>query len=149
MSDTIVNESAMRTIELNRKYGQRIAVITGWFDILNAGHLHIIDETAKISDMIIIGISTDAAISRADDGASGPALLLAKRIRLLNMISLVDLVIPFDNDTPEKFIREIKPAILAIGSEYKTMSDKIPGVKFVEESGGKVCVVEMLDYFVC
>jgi hypothetical protein len=47
------------------------------------------------------------------------------RAELLTALEAVDLVVVFDEDTPEKLIRHVKPTVLVKGGDYKR--DKVVG----------------------
>ena len=62
---------------------------------------------------------------------------------LLSSLRFVDLVIIFEEQTPENLIKEIKPDILVKGGDYYPKD--IIGYKTVIENGGQVKVLGFHD----
>jgi bifunctional ADP-heptose synthase (sugar kinase/adenylyltransferase) len=58
-------------------------------------------------------------------------------------LDCVDMVVLFDDDTPENLIAWLKPDILAKGADYKI--DQVVGRQIVESYGGKVELVQVLE----
>jgi bifunctional ADP-heptose synthase (sugar kinase/adenylyltransferase) len=56
---------------------------------------------------------------------------------------VVDMVVPFEEDTPEMLIIEVKPHILVKGGDYSP--DEIVGASFVRDSGGKVMIINFTE----
>ena len=73
--------------------------------------------------------------------------LCEEKIRALQLAGLrsVDYVTVFEQDTPEKFISLVKPAIHVKGGDYK-MED-LPERKIVEAMGGKITCLSMVEGF--
>lgn len=65
------------------------------------------------------------------------------RAYLLSELRSVDYVTIFDEDTPFETIRELEPDVLVKGAEYER--SEIVGADFVEERGGTVERVEMVE----
>ena len=49
----------------------------------------------------------------------------------------------FDEDTPLKLIKKIKPDLLVKGADYNIK--EVVGAEFVIQNGGKVFLAELLD----
>jgi D-beta-D-heptose 7-phosphate kinase/D-beta-D-heptose 1-phosphate adenosyltransferase len=60
----------------------------------------------------------------------------------LAALEAVDAVILFDEDTPLELIRQIKPDVLAKGSDYS--EDQVVGGAEVRSWGGKVALVDIV-----
>jgi rfaE bifunctional protein nucleotidyltransferase chain/domain len=64
---------------------------------------------------------------------------------ILEAIEFVDYVVPFDEDTPQSLIEQIKPDFLVKGGDYK--ESEIVGSSFVKSYGGEVVVLPFIgDY---
>jgi D-beta-D-heptose 7-phosphate kinase/D-beta-D-heptose 1-phosphate adenosyltransferase len=57
-------------------------------------------------------------------------------------LEAVDWVISFDDDTPNRLLKKIKPDILVKGGDYSP--NEVVGYEIVESYGGEV---QVLDYF--
>jgi len=57
-------------------------------------------------------------------------------------LEAVDLVVPFEEDTPLELIRRVRPAVLVKGGDYR--KDQVVGCDLVEAAGGEVVIVETL-----
>ena len=57
----------------------------------------------------------------------------------------MDAVVLFDDDTPERLIREVRPDVLAKGGDWKL--EEIVGRELVESLGGRVVRVRLREGF--
>lgn len=64
---------------------------------------------------------------------------------MLEALSSVDVVIPFNEDTPLDLINEIRPNVLVKGSDYKV--SELVGYGEVVSWGGKVVTIDLTDDF--
>jgi len=54
----------------------------------------------------------------------------------------VDLVVVFDQDTPEVLLRALQPDLLIKGADYTV--DTVVGAELVQDWGGRVVLAELL-----
>lgn len=120
-----------------------VVFTNGCFDILHAGHLSILKRAADLGDYLIVAINSDDSVKRLGKGPDRPINNEHDRAALLSGLECVDAVVIFDEDTPEKVIRQLTPDILVKGAEYSI--DQIPGAQFVIDNGGRVERLEMID----
>jgi len=119
-----------------------IGFTNGCFDILHIGHLSLLEEAKKNCDYLIVGLNSDTSVKRLK-GQSRPINNLKTRRKILESINFVDEVIVFEEETPEKLIKELKPDLLVKGSDY--CEDEIIGGPFVKSYGGKILIVDLLN----
>lgn len=100
-----------------RAAGKRIATINGSFDLLHAGHLHILREASRQADVLIVGLNSDASV-RGYKGASRPIVPEQYRAEMLLALRFVDYVHIFDESDPRAFIEEVRPDVHVNGEEY-------------------------------
>lgn len=139
--------SSATIIEMVRnaqKAGQKIVFTNGCFDILHAGHVQYLQEAKKLGDKLIVGINSDASVQKLK-GPTRPINPLGARTTVLEALSAVDWVIPFNEDTPKKLIEEIAPDILVKGGDYQI--EDIVGADFVQQRGGTVKVLSFLENY--
>ena len=125
-----------------RTRGLRIGFTNGCFDILHPGHVAYLNQARSWCDRLIVGINTDASV-RILKGPDRPVNGLAARATVLAGLSCVDLVVPFDEETPEKLIIEARPDILIKGGDYRL--EDIVGYGFVTSYGGDVRLASFVD----
>jgi len=89
----------------------------GVFDILHKGHFELLAEARTLGDKLIVGINSDASVKRLK-GETRPINNQMKRISQLEILSWVDQVIVFHEDTPYELIKELKPHVIVKGGDY-------------------------------
>ncbi len=107
----------------------------GVFDILHRGHVEYLQRAKSFGDVLMVGLNTDASVRRLK-GASRPVQDQRDRAAILQALEMVDYVVLFGEDTPEKLIRQVRPDVLVKGADYRL--SEIVGADFVTSYGGKV-----------
>lgn len=125
-----------------RKNGERIVFTNGCFDILHAGHVSYLEQARNFGDRLIVGVNSDASIARLK-GPGRPINPESHRLQVLRALESVDLVIPFDEDTPLSLINELRPDVLVKGADYT--EDEVVGAREVRSWGGDVRLVELVS----
>lgn len=120
-------------------YNPKTVFTNGCFDILHAGHVSYLEKAANLGSNLIIGLNSDSSVTKLK-GKGRPINNFENRKKVLEGLSFVDKVICFDEPTPEKLIKEIKPDVLVKGADYT--KDEVAGAEFVESYGGKVYLIE-------
>jgi len=123
---------------------QRAPVVftNGVFDLLHAGHVHLLEAARREGGALIVGVNSDASARRLGKGEHRPAVAEADRARLLAALAAVDCVVVFDEDTPLEVIRRLRPDVLVKGADYAR--DDIVGGDEVEAWGGRVVRVPVV-----
>ncbi|HLL28304.1 MAG TPA: D-glycero-beta-D-manno-heptose-7-phosphate kinase [Xanthobacteraceae bacterium] len=124
-----------------RKKGLRIGFTNGCFDLIHPGHLKVLAGARAACDRLIVGLNSDASARRLK-GPSRPIQDEVARAEVLAALEAVDLVVPFEEDTPLELIRRVQPAVLVKGGDYN--KDQVVGGEIVEAAGGEVVIVETL-----
>jgi len=122
----------------------KIVFTNGCFDILHQGHLSLLMRAADFGDRLIVGLNTDGSVRKLK-GEGRPVNNQESRSLMLAGLSCVDAVALFDDETPHELIKMVKPDILVKGADYSR--DEIVGADVVEEIGGKVEIVELVEGF--
>jgi D-beta-D-heptose 7-phosphate kinase / D-beta-D-heptose 1-phosphate adenosyltransferase len=128
-------EAGARLIAGWRAAGERIVFTNGVFDLLHRGHVEYLEEARLLGDRLVVGVNGDASVRRLK-GPERPIIPEAERAEVLAALECVDLVVTFDEDTPARLIREVRPDVLAKGGDWAL--DEIVGRDFVESCGGRV-----------
>ena len=124
-----------------RRQGRTIAFTNGCFDILHAGHVSYLRQASKVADLLVVGLNSDDSIRRIK-GDDRPVNREDDRILVMSELESVSYVIVFEEDTPTKLIKAIKPDVLVKGGDYK--HDEVVGHEIVEAYGGRVELVPVV-----
>ena len=124
--------------------GKRIVFTNGCFDVLHFGHVSYLAEAKELGDKLVIGLNSDASVRRLK-GETRPINGQMERAILLAALSFVDAVVIFDEDTPEKLIKEVRPDCLVKGGDYTF--ETIVGAEFVSSYGGNVITIPLVENF--
>ncbi len=123
-----------------RKKGQKIATLNGSFDLLHAGHLHIIYEAKKRGDILIVALNTDRSIQQYKS-PKRPIIPLEYRLQMMAALEFVDFVTWFDETDPRKTLAIIKPDVHVNGPEY---GENCIEAETVKSHGGFIHIVELV-----
>ena len=118
-----------------KKEGKKIVFTNGCFDLIHVGHIRLLKKAKEYGDVLVVALNTDDSIRRLK-GEKRPILDEFQRGNIMASFEMVDAVVFFDEDTPEKILRLIKPHILVKGGDYKY--EEIVGHDFIPSYGGKV-----------
>jgi D-sedoheptulose 7-phosphate isomerase len=113
----------------------KIVFTNGCFDVIHPGHVDFLERASRLGDRLIVGINSDDSV-RAIKGPQRPLITQEERARVLRSIRFVDEVLVFDEATPERLIKEIKPQVLVKGGDWPI--EQIVGSDFVISNGGEV-----------
>jgi D-beta-D-heptose 7-phosphate kinase/D-beta-D-heptose 1-phosphate adenosyltransferase len=139
VSGIMNEEQLMQAVNAVRSQGKRIIFTNGCFDILHAGHVTYLQLAKQLGDYLIVAVNDDASV-RAIKGNSRPINNLEHRMTVLAGLGVVDWVVPFGDDTPERLLRLIKPDVLVKGGDYQI--DGVVGADIVRAYGGDVRIMK-------
>ncbi|MGE3107483.1 MAG: PfkB family carbohydrate kinase [Phycisphaerales bacterium] len=125
-----------------RREGKKIVFTNGCFDVLHVGHLSILKRAAALGDFLVVATNCDATVSRLK-GPGRPVNNESDRAEMLGGLACVGAVIIFEEETPERIVRAIRPDVLVKGAEYSL--SQVPGAEFVQSIGGRVELLEMVE----
>lgn len=135
------DRAALRhSLESLRREHRRVVFTNGCFDLLHRGHITYLNRAKLLGDVLIVGVNSDAGVARLK-GPRRPVTPLDDRMEILAGLSSVDLVVAFDEDTPERLIDVIRPDVFVKGGDYSI--DMLPEAGVVGAHGGSVAI---LDY---
>lgn len=123
-----------------REAGLRVGFTNGCFDILHRGHVAYLAQARGWCDRLVLGLNTDPSVRRLK-GPERPVNDLESRALVLSGLSSVDLVVPFDDDTPLALIQALRPDVLVKGADYH--EDEVVGGPQVRSWGGQVRLAEI------
>lgn len=113
----------------------------GCFDIIHAGHITYLYECKMLGGNLIIGLNSDDSVRRLK-GEGRPVNPVEDRILQLAAFFFVDYIFVYGEDTPLKWIQQIKPDVLVKGGDYEVKN--IVGYKEVINHGGRVLTIPLV-----
>ena len=134
-TDKIVHDrSTLRSaIEALKK---PVVFTNGCFDILHRGHVTYLAQAAELGGSLVVGVNSDDSVKRLDKSSDRPFNSLEDRMAVLAALESVDLVVPFDEDTPAELIELVRPDHLVKGGDWAEKD--IVGAEAVKSRGGQV-----------
>lgn len=121
--------------------GEQVVFTNGCFDIIHLGHVDYLEKARSLGNKLVVGLNTDNSVSRFK-GPERPVQNQDSRARVIASFQFVDLVVLFDEDTPQNLISELVPDILVKGSDY--LAENIVGADVVKRAGGKVLTLDFV-----
>jgi D-beta-D-heptose 7-phosphate kinase / D-beta-D-heptose 1-phosphate adenosyltransferase len=141
--DKIVTVEQMEALRgAYRRQGRTVVLTNGCFDLLHAGHVGCLEEAARLGDVLIVAVNSDASVRRLK-GPTRPVMEQEQRALLVAALACVDHVLIFDDDTPHALLEQLSPDVLAKGGTYD--ATEVVGREVVEAYGGRVCVTSKTD----
>jgi D-beta-D-heptose 7-phosphate kinase/D-beta-D-heptose 1-phosphate adenosyltransferase len=138
----MTSEQLKVVLEDSRAQGEKIVMTNGCFDILHAGHVTYLEQAKAQGDRLIVAMNDDDSVKRLK-GEGRPINPIDRRMAVLAGLSAVDWVVPFGEDTPRNLLHMFKPDVLVKGGDYSI--DEVVGAEIVEEYGGEVRVLSLVD----
>lgn len=140
-AQVMTGEEAAAWTARRQKRNERVVFTNGCFDVLHPGHMRVLRGARAFGERLVVGVNSDASVTKLK-GEGRPVHGVDDRVEVLATMNLVDVVVVFDEDTPEKLVRLLKPNVLVKGAEYK--GKLVPGADYVASRGGRVEFIDML-----
>ena len=121
-----------------REAGGRIVFTNGCFDLLHPGHVSYLRAARALGDALVVGLNSDASVNRLK-GPLRPIVPEEDRAAVLAALESVDAVIIFDEDTPVRLLRELRPAVYVKGGDYRV--EDLPEAEVAAEIGAEVRIL--------
>jgi D-beta-D-heptose 7-phosphate kinase/D-beta-D-heptose 1-phosphate adenosyltransferase len=135
-----LQQAAARVAHL-RSLGRRVVLTNGCFDLLHAGHVHLLERARALGDVLVVALNSDESVRRLK-GEGRPVVRESDRVRVLAALGSVGLVLVFGEDTPLEVIRQLRPDVLVKGGDYT--KDTIVGADLVQAWGGEVATIPLV-----
>ncbi len=121
--------------------GCSIATLNGSFDLLHAGHLHLIYSASQLADLLIVALNSDLSI-QSYKSKKRPIIPLEYRLQLIAALQFVDYATYFDEITPNDLLAKIQPDIHVNGAEY---GENCIEAETVKKYGGKIQLIKRIN----
>ncbi len=125
-------------VEQWRHAGEGITLANGNFDLLHVGHVRYLRGAKALGGKLVVAINSDASV-RTLKGEGRPIMPENERAEIVAALADVDAVVIFSELNVRAIIREIRPDILAKGTDYT--AESVPERDAVTEYGGRVAIV--------
>lgn len=139
---TITLEEASRLFDQPFRKEHSLVFTNGCFDVLHRGHIYYLSRAREMGDLLLIGLNSDASVSRLK-GPDRPVNPQEARAEVLGALAFVDYIIVFDEDTPLELISTLEPDVLVKGGDYDVKN--IVGYNEVSSRGGRVETIPILE----
>lgn len=124
-----------RVVDADRAAGKRVVFTNGCFDLLHAGHVHLLMQARQLGDVLVVAINSDDSV-REVKGPDRPIVDEADRAFILDALKPVNHVVIFTQPDPVALLDFLRPDVLAKGDEYSIA--EIVGSDLVLGYGGEV-----------
>lgn len=118
-----------------------VVTTNGCFDVLHIGHLKLLRQAKSLGDILVVAVNDDDSV-RCLKGPDRPLVPAAERAELLAALEPVDYVVLFSEETPERVLDAIRPAVHVKGGDYRV--EDLPEARVVERGGGRVVIVPVV-----
>ena len=116
-----------------------IVFTNGVFDLLHRGHVTYLEQAKGLGASLVVAVNSDASVKRLGKGDDRPLNPLEDRMAVIAALACVDLVVPFDADTPRDLIAACAPDVLVTGGDYSAATTA--GVAEVMARGGRFVAI--------
>lgn len=140
MNPKIVSKTRLKKI-LQESKNKKIVFTNGCFDLIHLGHIRYLQKAKALGDILIVAINTDSSVRKLK-GKGRPIIPQNDRAEILAALECVDYVTYFNELTPARIIRYLRPNILVKGADYKL--EEIVGKDIVTSFGGIVKTISLV-----
>ncbi len=140
--DKIVVFSKLRTVVSKLKAKNKKIVFTnGCFDLIHTGHVKYLEKARSFGDILIVGINSDSSMKKIK-GSKRPIIAQGDRARIIAGLESVDYVSIFDEATPLRLIKAVKPDVLVKGADWELT--KMVGADYIKSYGGSAISIPLV-----
>ena len=125
-----------------RARGGTVVATGGCFDLLHAGHVATLRAARALGDCLVVCLNSDDSVRRLK-GLERPLVPEVDRVAVLEALGCVDVVVPFDERTPEAVLQRLRPDVFAKGGDY-ALTD-LPEAALLSTWGGQAVVLPYLE----
>jgi rfaE bifunctional protein nucleotidyltransferase chain/domain len=131
--------TASDALERIARLPRPLVFTNGVFDILHRGHVTYLDQARGLGASLVVAVNSDGSVRRLGKDPDRPLNVLADRMAVLAALAAVDLVVPFDGDTPRELIVAAMPDVLVKGGDYT--AETTAGAAEVIAHGGRFVAI--------
>lgn len=131
-------------IQKLKKKRKKIVFTNGCFDLLHYGHIRYLEAAKRFGDILIVAVNSDSSVRRLK-GENRPINNQRDRTLVLASLECVDYITVFDDLTPYRLIKNLRPDYLIKGGDWR--EEDIVGKNIVESYGGEVKTIPFLKTY--
>lgn len=120
--------------------GRIVCYTAGVFDLLHAGHLNLLRESARWGDLLVVGVVSDAGTA-AYKGRR-PVQDEATRLAVVRALEVVDFAVLQPTTDPTPVLEMLRPAVMTHGSDWDRLRE---GHASLERLGVKYVTIPYTD----
>ena len=125
-----------------RREGGTVVATGGCFDLLHAGHVHMLQAARSLGHCLLVCLNADDSVHRLK-GPDRPLQSQDDRAAVLAALDCVDAVMIFDEDTPVQALEQLRPHVFAKGADYAVAD--LPEARTLARWGGEAVVLPYLQ----
>ena len=111
-------EEAAHVSELWQRFGAKVVLVCGCFDLLHPGHIRLLKYARMEGRILIVGINSDRSASKLK-GEDRPILSAWVRAEILAGLDAVTHVVVFDDPHPGRVLAALRPDVYVKGADYR------------------------------
>jgi rfaE bifunctional protein nucleotidyltransferase chain/domain len=115
-----------------------LVLANGLFDLLHVGHVRYLEGARSQGNALLVAVNSNDSARRLK-GPGRPVVPLEERLEMLAALACVDWVTWFEEDTVERILRTVRPAVHAKGTDYT--EDSVPERAVARELGIRTAIV--------
>ena len=123
-----------------RESNRRLVVTNGCFDLLHAGHVTYLEQSATQGDLLLVGCNGDDSV-RELKGSGRPVNGEEDRALVLAGLESVGAVVVFHEKNAVNFLRMAQPDVYVKGGDYTLETLVTDEREVIEESGGEIVII--------
>ena len=123
-----------------RESNRRLVVTNGCFDLLHAGHVTYLEQSAAQGDLLLVGCNGDDSV-RELKGSGRPVNAEEDRALVLAGLESVGAVVVFHEKNAVNFLRIAQPDVYVKGGDYTLETLVTDEREVIEESGGEIVII--------
>jgi len=108
----------------------KIVFTNGCYDLLHLGHVKSFQYSKRFGNKLVVAVNSDESVKRLK-GNERPINNMEDRVHILAYLGMIDMVIPFNEDTAISVLKSIEPDTYVKGSEYK--QKELPEAEYAEQ----------------
>lgn len=128
--------------EYLKNQNKKVVFTNGCFDILHVGHTRYLKKSAKLGDILVVGLNSDSSVKKIK-GPNRPINNQNDRAEILSELNFVDYVVIFDETSPKDILEELLPDIYTKGADYTL--ETLPEKQIVKKCNIKVEFIDLVQ----
>lgn len=135
-------KSEKELMNILKRKGGKIVWTNGCFYILHEGHKAYLEEAKSYGDILIVGMNSDISIQKIK-GRNPVKNEYEGALDIANL-PCVDYIIIFDEDSPLRILKSIKPDIYVKGGDYTIATINQEERRFIESYGAEIKLTKLI-----